>query len=212
MSSFYTPSHLKCPHCPTTFHSTQAWDEHLVIHDRGKPFKCPHCSYVLMQKCNLKSHLPAHDPEQPCPFTCSQCSKTFTDRQIAISHKKTHDKVKLKQIHECPHCYKRFTWKHNQDFHAWAYDDGCTKYFMCPRCPFSTDRKGDFHHHTLLMHQTALEPIMFLNAPRPQSCPSTPMTHETSLPWRISPTVPHTPSVSSLFTSSILNLLSSVDT
>ncbi|KFM78602.1 Zinc finger protein 358, partial [Stegodyphus mimosarum] len=71
-------------------------------------YACQHCSYTTSNVGNYKTHSLIHTGERP--FTCTICSKGFTQKHVLQSHLFVHAGIKP---YVCQTCKRNFRSKSN---------------------------------------------------------------------------------------------------
>ncbi|XP_062867829.1 zinc finger protein 532 [Trichomycterus rosablanca] len=93
-----------------------------------------------------------------CPgWTCKDCGRLFTQREVFITHMKREHGKQLKK-HPCRQCEKSFSSSHSLCRHNRIKHKGVRKVYTCPKCP---DSKRTFSKRLLLeKHMELLHGVM----------------------------------------------------
>ena len=96
-----TKKHFKCEVCGDHFDIESRLRNHMMIHDKIKPFACSHegCTMAFTQKSNLKRHMRIHSGDKP--FKCEYCHKAFASGSNLKQHLYTHETSKETQVYKC---------------------------------------------------------------------------------------------------------------
>ncbi|KAF4077188.1 hypothetical protein AMELA_G00205200 [Ameiurus melas] len=90
-----------------------------------------------------------------CPgWTCKECDRLFTQREVFIAHMKREHGKQLKK-HPCRQCDKSFSSSHSLCRHNRIKHKGVRKVYSCPYCPESTrtfSKRLLLEKHIQLMH------------------------------------------------------------
>uniref|UniRef100_A0A3B3Z6W2 C2H2-type domain-containing protein n=1 Tax=Periophthalmus magnuspinnatus TaxID=409849 RepID=A0A3B3Z6W2_9GOBI len=105
-----------------------------------EPYTCSVCSKYFSQKNHLKRHMRSHYTE---PFRCSVCSKEFTQKAHLKRHMHSHSEEKS---FSCPECGLRLKQQHNMHRHISAVHRR-EKPFSCLFCQKAFAQKSDFIIH-----------------------------------------------------------------
>lgn len=92
---------LDCVPCGKFFNSKAAYDVHYNIH---KIYHCITCKRDFNARKHYRSHMERihkSEGERPRIHECDICRKTFKDKFVLNTHKKTHFSIKA---HKCPMC------------------------------------------------------------------------------------------------------------
>ncbi|XP_027210391.2 uncharacterized protein [Penaeus vannamei] len=112
-----------CEYCGSLFHNPYILKVHLNTHTQEKKYNCNDCDITFLRHCNLIAHkkrfhssddvrlvcevcgkskatqqdlrrhqIAQHSKEKP--FSCQQCSRTYTSKESLKSHLRTHDDEK----------------------------------------------------------------------------------------------------------------------
>lgn len=85
--------YMSCITCKITYESKQAYANHVLIHEKKKPFVCTQCHATFRQSGHLASHQRIHTGEKP--YTCREegCPLRFKDGSGAMAHyRRAHNK------------------------------------------------------------------------------------------------------------------------
>lgn len=92
---------LDCIPCGKSFNTKAAYDTHYNIH---KIYHCSACKKDFNARKHYRSHMERihkSEGERPRIHECDICKKTFKDKFVLNTHKKTHFNIKA---HKCPIC------------------------------------------------------------------------------------------------------------
>ncbi|XP_072517987.1 zinc finger protein 532 [Salminus brasiliensis] len=102
----------------------------------------------------LKKNLPS-SASSSCPgWTCKECDRLFTQREVFIAHMKREHGKQLKK-HPCRQCDKSFSSSHSLCRHNRIKHKGVRKVYSCPHCPDSSrsfTKRLMLEKHIQLMH------------------------------------------------------------
>src|SRR6267142_1224389 len=103
---------FRCSICSRTFCLDQTLQTHIRAHASEPECRhtCPHCSFGSILHTTLQIHLLTHS-ENPHPFLCPLCPRTFSRHTNLTTHIQTHDNSRLRRF-PCPYCEHR-TDRHN---------------------------------------------------------------------------------------------------
>ncbi|KAI4887520.1 hypothetical protein NFI96_016696, partial [Prochilodus magdalenae] len=112
---------------------------------------------------------PPSSASPSCPgWTCRECDRLFTQREVFIAHMKREHGKQLKK-HPCRQCDKSFSSSHSLCRHNRIKHKGVRKVYSCPHCPDSSrtfTKRLMLEKHIQLMHSSketegkpAVEPI-----------------------------------------------------
>ncbi|EAA05114.5 AGAP011181-PA, partial [Anopheles gambiae str. PEST] len=84
---------------PPATTTSNATDNHMLVHTGEKRYVCPVCQRAFAQKGNLTYHLNQHTGH--CPYRCDQCDKAFKDPHSLVVHMRYHTQSKPFACSEC---------------------------------------------------------------------------------------------------------------
>ncbi|KAJ6220360.1 hypothetical protein RDWZM_006172 [Blomia tropicalis] len=178
---------FKCPeeNCSREFASKAYLDKHLKRHTKPKitvkkekKFTCNECSISFRRKNQLRVHR-SELHNEPLPYICDNCSKTFPAKHLLVRHSKIHeqknypcphpgcgfqiDKWSLYRKHiaechskiECKTCGKRFKRIENLTLHERTkHSTENVSIYVCdrPGCTKAYTRKNNLLMHQRLSH------------------------------------------------------------
>ncbi|XP_066501811.1 zinc finger protein 532 [Hoplias malabaricus] len=97
----------------------------------------------------------ASSDSSSCPgWTCKDCDRLFTQREVFIAHMKREHGKQLKK-HPCRQCDKSFSSSHSLCRHNRIKHKGVRKVYSCPHCPDSSrtfTKRLMLEKHIRLMH------------------------------------------------------------
>ena len=76
---------IKCKECLSTFEKKSQLKLHMKDHSKEKPYTCDQCSQTFSLKIYYDKHLMKHQV-----FNCSKCSITVKTRGLLTKHERTH--------------------------------------------------------------------------------------------------------------------------
>jgi len=108
---------FRCSICPRTFRSDQTLQTHIRAHasEPERRHTCPHCSFASILCATLQIHLLTHS-ENPRPFLCPLCPRTFSRRTNLTTHIRTHDNSRPRRF-SCPYCKHRTDRRNDLESH-----------------------------------------------------------------------------------------------
>jgi len=108
---------FRCSICPRTFRSEQTLQTHIRAHssEPERRHTCPHCSFGSILRTTLEIHLSTHS-ENPRPFLCPLCPRTFSRRTNLTTHIRTHDNSRPRRF-PCPYCEHRTDRRNDLESH-----------------------------------------------------------------------------------------------
>jgi len=130
----------QCPECGKVLSSTQALQNHMLIHKGLKPFGCDECGMRFNLKSTLKIHLLTHTGE--LPHKCGVCGKGFARKFTLTNHMRTHTGT---APYVCEVCEKGFAQKITLTRHMRTHT-GATPY-VCRVCERAFARKCALTEH-----------------------------------------------------------------
>jgi KRAB domain-containing zinc finger protein len=189
---------FRCDLCDFQAVTASKLRQHLMSHEKERPFACPTCPQAFRTRPKLRDHVRiVHEREKS--LTCSECQATFArGRDLRKHHAARHAKI----VHPCDRCGKTFSCAqtlrvHQRNAHSerpqlichrCALDAGTCKcsasgqaaaaankedLVQCPLCEkrlFARRMAGHLHYH----RQSSLRPYIC------QQCSKT-FTHAASL-------------------------------
>ncbi|CAG0880122.1 unnamed protein product [Darwinula stevensoni] len=107
---------------------------------------CLVCNKPFSKPCFLERHLGTHDPSLR-PFSCSQCGKSFSYRQLLQRHiHATHESRKQDDFYVCPVCHKAYLHKHTLKDHL-SREHLKEKRYSCEECGKVFFKQDDLKKH-----------------------------------------------------------------
>ncbi|NP_001315144.1 zinc finger protein 1035 isoform X1 [Danio rerio] len=92
-----------CPICKKRFSSNSSlMEHHKKHHEEPRPFKCLVCQKTFTKKRYLTQHQQTHSER---PYQCEVCSESFKSETTLASHCKIHDAKRQYQCHICSKTY-----------------------------------------------------------------------------------------------------------
>lgn len=99
---------------------------------------------------------PQSSASSSCPgWTCKECDRLFTQREVFIAHMKREHGKQLKK-HPCRECDKSFSSSHSLCRHNRIKHKGVRKVYSCPHCPDSSrsfTKRLMLEKHIQLVHR-----------------------------------------------------------
>lgn len=86
----YGEKTCSCEYCNISFNSMSKLLQHLNIHSDRTMRRCRKCPRLFAMQQLIVWHEKQHEVEEPRPFVCNICSKSFREYNIMKSHLKTH--------------------------------------------------------------------------------------------------------------------------
>lgn len=86
----YGEKTISCDYCNVSFNAMSKLLQHLNIHSDRTMRRCRKCPRLMAMQQLVVWHEKIHENEEPRPFICNVCSKSFRVYNIMKSHMKTH--------------------------------------------------------------------------------------------------------------------------
>ncbi|CAH0769966.1 unnamed protein product [Bemisia tabaci] len=105
-------------------------------------FTCSYCSKTFSQKNTYQNHLRSHGKEGDDPYQCNYCGKTFAVPARLTRHYRTHTGEKP---YKCDYCDKSFSVKENLSVHRRIHTK--ERPYKCDICERAFEHSGKLHRH-----------------------------------------------------------------
>ncbi|XP_070490842.1 gastrula zinc finger protein XlCGF26.1-like [Chironomus tepperi] len=121
--------------------------DHKARHFKDEnPFRCTECNLHYKTIVAYEKHLEKKHGENAEKFICSQCGRSFKEKQILKNHERVHlpDEQKLK--YPCSYCDKKFVNNHCLKIHIARIHERVA-FFFCEICGKGCTTKSDLLWH-----------------------------------------------------------------
>lgn len=149
---------LSCKDCSVSFNTYDSFSSHYKKnHDSKGILEC--CTELFQNKSTALRHANSHlNPEK---LACTQCEKSFKDKQILSIHMLTHLPDSEKS-YECQYCFERFAKAHMLKKHMLKHPD--EKEYKCDECNKIVKSKSALASHKKVVHDRAYEQMCHICA------------------------------------------------